>query len=716
MRVSLRLCLFLGVSFLGAAPRVWAQTDPAPGGRGTPAAEFVRANGTLDLAGAPAGVLNLAGLNVTMGAEGQLRAAAAGDYTNFSTGTTGGPNGAVRAVVVAPDGSVYIGGDFTQIGSTVVNGLARRPRGTTAWYGVWGVTGTVNALALSQDGGGGYLLYVGGSFTRASGAPSDNIARLDPNSGQLAPVGGGVDGPVNALAVAPDGSVYVGGSFQQTWPYSVNSSGPYPVITRWIPQTSTWSPVNYRMTGPVNALAVAPDGSIYVGGAFGGIGSVSSASRVARFTPSDSGWSLLGTAAANGVDNTVNALAVAADGSVYVGGAFTTAGAYTAGPVAASRVARWTPSSGWSGLGAAAANGVDNTVNALAVAADGSVYVGGAFTTASAATTSRVARWTGAAWAPLGSGVNGTVLAFALDLRADLILGGSFTAAGAVSSPYVTRYDAPVYGRIDGPAPRAYHMLAAPATGLTLADVLGPLWTQGFPGADYAGGAPSVYGYTEATPGDANAGYAAPASQSDAWAAGTGRFVIVYDDDDYSTPTVIDGGFPKRLAVSIGTPAEYQFTFPVSYTDDPSASAGDDGWNLLGNPFATEMNWDTAWIRPGLDAAVYVYDPSYLGGTYRTYVGGVGSLTNGVLPVLQGFWVHATATGAGLVGYQQDPRPAGRSTAGSPRRRRRQACSGSRSARAGRPAPRRSCPSRRRARSGSTPTTRTRSPLRGRST
>jgi hypothetical protein len=61
--------------------------------------------------------------------------------------------------------------------------------------------------------------------------------------------------------------------------------------------------------------------------------------------------------------------------------------------------------------------GLTGTVNALATFDDGSgpaLIAGGDFSIAGGAWASRVARWTGAGWAPLAFGLNGTVYALAV--------------------------------------------------------------------------------------------------------------------------------------------------------------------------------------------------------------------------------------------------------------------------------------------------------------
>lgn len=251
----------------------------------------------------------------------------------------------------------------------------------------------------------------------------------------------------------------------------------------------------------------------------------------------------------------------------------------------------------------------------------------------------------GAANVGTDSHVEGVILSMTgITLQQGASLNGRALAQTAVVLDRNT-VSAPLNTRVQGPA--GWRMFAAPAADLSIGDVLGSLWTQGYPGADDEGGLPNVYSYTESTPGELVAGYVPAPSQAAAWAPGTGRFVYVYEDDDYRAPGV-QGGFPKLFSIG-GAPLVPPFTFDLSYTDDPNSSADLDGWNLLGNPFGTSLDWDAVQIGGSLDAAVYAYDPAYLGGSYRAYAGGVGALTDGVVAPMQGFWVHTTAPGASLV-------------------------------------------------------------------
>jgi hypothetical protein len=305
----------------------------------------------------------------------------------------------------------------------------------------------VNAVAVAANGD----VYVGGAFTSIGLVAASNVARWDGTAwnglgnGTTATTNG-VSGTVNALAVRGT-DLYVGGSF--TAGYTTAGQQPLNRVARW--DGTAWkglgngstaaTTVNNGVNNTVQALAVLGT-DLYVGGNFTVANSVAgqqALSRVARWD--GTAWSGLGNGATaatgtnNGVSSTVNALAVR-NTDVFVGGLFIT-GYATAGQQPLNRVARW-DGTVWNGLGNGAAaptagnNGVNNTVNALAVSGT-DLYMGGSFTTvytaASSSVLNRVARWDGTAWSGLGTGLSGTVQALAV-AGSQLVAGGAFTTVG----------------------------------------------------------------------------------------------------------------------------------------------------------------------------------------------------------------------------------------------------------------------------------------------
>ncbi|MBL4710683.1 MAG: T9SS type A sorting domain-containing protein [Flavobacteriales bacterium] len=85
--------------------------------------------------------------------------------------------------------------------------------------------------------------------------------------------------------------------------------------------------------------------------------------------------------------------------------------------------------------------------------------------------------------------------------------------------------------------------------------------------------------------------------------------------------------------------------FPVTFTDDPAELVAEDGWNLLGNPYPSTIDWSNPnWTRTNIEDAIYIYQGS--SNNYQSYVNGVG--TNGGTPYIpssQGFWVKADGIG-----------------------------------------------------------------------
>lgn len=184
----------------------------------------------------------------------------------------------------------------------------------------------------------------------------------------------------------------------------------------------TWAALGTGMNNSVNALVVGPDGSLYAGGAFTTAGGVT-VNGVAKWDGVN--WNALTSGGSPGVAGggspQVLALAVAADGTLYVGGNFTTAGSTTV-----NNIAKWNGLT-WSTVPTSGSVGMNGTVRALAIGFDGTVYAGGAFTTSGSITTNRTAQFAGTAWAAMGSGANNTVNGITIGMDGFAYFGGAFT-------------------------------------------------------------------------------------------------------------------------------------------------------------------------------------------------------------------------------------------------------------------------------------------------
>jgi hypothetical protein len=150
--------------------------------------------------------------------------------------------------------------------------------------------------------------------------------------------------------------------------------------------------------------------------------------------------------------------------------------------------------------------------------------------------------------------------------------------------------------------------------------------TSGFPGSTY----PnfywcSVYSYDETVIGTSDYGYLSPVNITDSLYPGMGYWAYIGP-----TPLVID---------VTGKPNKFNQTFSISLT--PSVGKGEDGWNMVSNPYPSAIDWDSpGWTKSGIQNAIYIWDPVLE--QYSSYINGIG--VNGgsnIIPSSQAFWIEA---------------------------------------------------------------------------
>ncbi len=149
-------------------------------------------------------------------------------------------------------------------------------------------------------------------------------------------------------------------------------------------------------------------------------------------------WEPLGAGTPAGVNGEIWSLATLPNGDLVAGGVF-----QRAGDGLASRVARWNGST-WSPLGSGMGTLNTTIVRALAVLPSGDLVAAGRFINAGGQTVANIARWNGSAWSPLGSGLGGNpadVNALLVLPDGNLVAGGTFTTAGGAAISGVARWD-----------------------------------------------------------------------------------------------------------------------------------------------------------------------------------------------------------------------------------------------------------------------------------
>jgi hypothetical protein len=182
-----------------------------------------------------------------------------------------------RVLAIAPDGAggVYIGGMFTQVGTSARSKAAHiLADGTVdpAWN-PGPASGYVTALAVY-----GTTVYMGGTFLTVGGADRPRLASVDA-TGAVSSWAPSPNAPVYALALSGS-TLYIGGSFT-----GLNGPG----VTRFklaaVDVTSgnvtAWDPWPVGPGARVDAIAVAGS-TVYLGGQFATVGGVSGFNNLAR--------------------------------------------------------------------------------------------------------------------------------------------------------------------------------------------------------------------------------------------------------------------------------------------------------------------------------------------------------------------------------------------------------------------------------------------------
>ncbi|MCX7868405.1 MAG: delta-60 repeat domain-containing protein [Terrimicrobiaceae bacterium] len=195
-------------------------------------------------------------------------------------------------------------------------GAAWGQSGLPAWSAGEGVNGPVAALAVQTDG----KILIGGLFSAVNGVPRQNIARLNPD-GTLDDAFSqqGINGKVLALAIRPGGGFVAGGEFNQALGAECLNLAVFGSDGSL--DTAFHPPGQPGTNGPVQAVAVQPDGAILIGGIFTSAGG-QPRQNIARFRPDGS---LDPIPDQTGVSGSVEAAASVAGGAV-AGGTFRTPG------------------------------------------------------------------------------------------------------------------------------------------------------------------------------------------------------------------------------------------------------------------------------------------------------------------------------------------------------------------------------------------------------
>ncbi|MBW7845172.1 MAG: T9SS type A sorting domain-containing protein [Bacteroidia bacterium] len=192
---------------------------------------------------------------------------------------------------------------------------------------------------------------------------------------------------------------------------------------------------------------------------------------------------------------------------------------------------------------------------------------------------------------------------------------------------------------------RRYRMIASPLQNFTFSQLADDMFVTG-PGGISNGfdasnnNSPSIFTYQEANPGR---GWKGLTNITNTLDDAMGSFVFVRGDRTlvnwYNPP------YPSQNIVTIdfsGQPIN-KGTYAPNLTYTNTGTPGDDGWNLVGNPYPSQIDW-TALSSTNLSSFYYMYNPAT--GSYES--------DNGTKYIAMGqaFFVQATGSSPTLVFYE----------------------------------------------------------------
>jgi hypothetical protein len=310
--------------------------------------------------------------------------------------------------------------------------------------GDWGSLGTgfngiVYAIAEDKQNG---RIYFGGAFSTANGVTVNGITYW--NGTTFVAMGGtpGVSGgnaDVYAIAVAPNGDVWIGGEFTDVG--GSTSDG----VAYWDISAGAWVQITVGTAGDdIYSIAINSTGIVYIAGDFTNWNAVAAADYIAQFD--GSAWTAVGTPSlsANNFPRRQKGMAFDANDVLYIG----TVG-ISGGNLYSVSGTTWTT--------IATVSGANSDIYALEFNAAGELYVAGGFTTITpnggiAQSIPDIALYNGSSFSGLGSGVSGGVTeAWAIDSldTNSFIIGGGFTTAGGITVPRIALWNGYTWANVD---------------------------------------------------------------------------------------------------------------------------------------------------------------------------------------------------------------------------------------------------------------------------
>ncbi|PAU95707.1 hypothetical protein CK503_01205 [Aliifodinibius salipaludis] len=183
-----------------------------------------------------------------------------------------------------------------------------------------------------------------------------------------------------------------------------------------------------------------------------------------------------------------------------------------------------------------------------------------------------------------------------------------------------------------------WRMISTPTENTSFADLFGNLRIQGVPGSDDPSGNLTLAGWSED-----QRSFTVPSDMSNNMSPGKGYIVYVPEDKESNSPG-IQGGFSKVITTDgVENSNRVNVTVSARDFDGERGIDGDEGWNLLGNPFGTDISVGALIdaledVDPDVNANIYVWDHEADGGNGKY----ITLSDDGLIAPFQAFFVRFT--------------------------------------------------------------------------
>lgn len=366
---------------------------------------------------------------ITSAQSGTIDAAFA---ANIASG--GGANSSAFCVATDASGNVFVGGAFTQFAGSAADRFAKVFADGTldvAFTSAVGLVGNdVKDIAVQADG----KILIAGNFSSVGSVPRTHLARLNPDGTLDASFNPFFNLPVFAIAVQSDGAILVGGQF------FVNPGFTRRSIARLLPNGAMDPSFNpgSGANNTVQSLAIDANGNILITGLF----TAFDGTPVGRVALLGTNGSLIPTfSPSSGADDGIYACAVLAGNRYLLGGGFDQFNG-TSSPALICVDQTGAVDPGFNGAGF----GTNVQVFSLLIDLNGLPLCGGNFSTYNGQPRSMILRLLGDGALDttftVGSGFSGTtVTGLAADPTGRVLAAGTFNAYQGISQNRLTRIE-----------------------------------------------------------------------------------------------------------------------------------------------------------------------------------------------------------------------------------------------------------------------------------